>query len=128
MARIAYLGGEMAGKGNYWNFSTGERITIETEGKLPGEDSKVYFKASPLLVLAAGPVLGLLYAVFLPFIGIVMLLSVALSKMLGGSSEKLAAVANFNWSPSAVYLAGRRHKKEKKADNSPKDEGPGHKA
>ena len=127
MLQIRHIAGDRAGKGNYWNFSTGERITMSAEGELPGKDDTVYYKANPIVILAAAPVLGLLYAVFLPFIGIAILLRVAVAKMLGGTAEGLSRVATFNWSPSAAYLAGRRHKtaaKEGKAQEEKGSPGP----
>jgi len=123
MLQIRHIAGDRAGKGNYWNFSTGERITMSAEGELPGKDDTVYYKANPIVILAAAPVLGLIYAVFLPFIGIAILLRVAVAKMLGGTAEGLSRVATFNWSPSAAYLAGRRHKKAAKEGKAQEEEG-----
>ena len=74
-----------------------------------------------MVILAAAPVLGLIYAVFLPFIGIAILLRVAVAKMFGGTAEGLSRVATFNWSPSAAYLAGRRHRKAGQAWKAPED-------
>ncbi len=123
MLQIRYIAGDRAGKGSYWNFSTGDRITMSEAGSLPGKEETVYYKANPVMVLAAAPVLGLIYAVFLPFIGIAILLRVAAAKMLGGTAEGLSRVATFNWSPSAAYLAGRRQKKAAEAKKAPKDAG-----
>ncbi len=39
MFRLKNIGGETVGKGNYWNFSTGERVQIEDRGVLPGDSS-----------------------------------------------------------------------------------------
>jgi len=113
MLRIRHIGGEKAEKGNYWDFSTGERVTMSEAGRLPGDEETVYYKASPLAILAAGPVLGLLYAAFLPFIGIAIIAKVAVAKLMGSSAEGLSRVAAFNWSPSESNLAGRRSKKTK---------------
>jgi hypothetical protein len=124
MKQIRYIAGDRAGKGSYWNFSTGERITMGAEGVLPGSEETVYYKANPVLILAVAPVLGLVFAAFLPFIGIAILLRVAAAKMMGGTAEGLARVATFNWNPSAAYLAGRKHKKEAKAGKAPEDTGP----
>ena len=123
MLQIRHIGGDRAGKGSYWNFSTGDRVTMEAEGILPGNDETLYYKANPLVILAAAPILGLIYAVFLPFIGIAMMLRVAVAKMFGGTAESLSRVATFNWNPSAAYLAGRRHKKAAKEGKAPQDEG-----
>ena len=126
MLQIRHIGGDRAGKGSYWDFSTGERITMSEEGVLPGSEDTVYYKANPVVVLAAAPVLGLIYAMFLPFIGIAMLVRVAAAKLMGGTAEGLAKVATFNWSPSAAYLAGRRQKKERKEGKAGEEgKGPG---
>ncbi len=116
MAKITYRGGEMAGRGNYWDFSSGERITIENSGMLPGDNETSFVKAHPAVVLAAAPLLGLLYAIFLPFIGIAMLVRVIFAKLLGRTAEEVSKVALFNWSPSAAYLAGKKNPKDNKAD------------
>jgi len=123
MVQIRHIGGDRAGKGNYWNFSTGERITMSAEGVLPGSDDTVYYKANPFVILAVAPVLGLIFAAFLPFIGIAILLRVAVAKVMGGTAEGLARVATFNWNPSAAYLAGRKHKRDAKAGKAPEDKG-----
>jgi len=112
MLRLKHIGGERVKGGNYWNFSTGERVTIETGGILPGDSSTTYYKAHPAIILLAGPVLGLVYAVFLPFIGIAVLLKVVATKLFGGVMEGVSKVTIFNWRPSEAYLAGKKRKKE----------------
>lgn len=114
MLQIRHLAGDQVGKGNYWNFSNGQRITMVSAGVLPGEDSVVYYKASPLVILVAGPILGLLYAAFLPFIGLAIIAKLGVSKLLGRSAEEISRIATFNWNPSEAYLAGRRQKKGEK--------------
>jgi hypothetical protein len=124
MFKVMYKAGERASGGNYWNFSNGERISLSSEGILPGGSGTSYVKAHPVVVLAAGPVLGLVYAAFLPFIGIAMLLKVAGTKLFGGTLERISTVATFNWRPMESYLAGKRAKKakgkEEKAPDSDK--------
>ena len=122
MAKIMYKAGEQAARGNYWNFSNGERISLGSEGMLPGDSGTTYVKAHPVLVLAAGPVLGLVYAAFLPFIGIAMLLQVLVTKAFGGALESGAKVATFNWSPSRAFLAGKRAKKATDKDEKRPEE------
>jgi hypothetical protein len=108
MLRIKKIGGETVGKGNYWNFSTGERVRIEGRGVLPGGPSQTYYKFPPAVILAAGPVLGLAYAVFLPFIGIAMLFAVLSKKVFGGALRTAWKGATFGWKPSEAYLAGKK--------------------
>ena len=123
MVRVRHRGGEEVGKGNYWNFSTGERVSQDKDGILPGDTDTIYYKATPALILAAGPVLGLIYAAFLPFIGIAMVMRLAFSKLFSGRGEGLTKVAIFNWRPKEAYLAGRRHaKKRQEKTDRPKEE------
>ena len=127
MARIRHIGGERVTEGNYWNFSNGDRISLDYGGVLPGSKATTYYKANPLFILAAGPVLGLIYAAFLPFMGLAIIAKMVFTKLFGSALERLPRVAAFNWSPSEAYLAGRRHKKnignnkeEKKLDETDK--------
>jgi hypothetical protein len=121
MFKVMYKAGEKASGGNYWNFSNGERISLGTEGILPGDSGTTYIRAHPVMVLAAAPVLGLVYAAFLPFIGIAMLLKVAATKVFGRTFERLSTVASFNWRPSESYLAGKRTRKAKGKDEKAPD-------
>ncbi|MEK7197655.1 MAG: hypothetical protein AAB151_08315 [Nitrospirota bacterium] len=121
MLKLRHIGGERVKGGNYWNFSTGERVTIETGGILPGGSSITYYKAHPAIILLAGPVLGLVYATFLPFIGIAVLLKVVMTKLFGGVMEGVSKLAVFNWRPSEAYLAGKRHKKAAEDKEAKKD-------
>ena len=110
MVRIKHRGGEAGTKGNYWNFSNGDRISMDSSGVLPGDNTAIYYKANPLIVLAAGPILGLIYAAFLPFIGLAIVGKTVFTKLFGRTMEGLPRVATFNWSPSSAYLAGKAHK------------------
>lgn len=118
---IRFKGGERVGKGTYWNFANGERIDIDGEGILPGEDTYVRMPSSGILVL--GPVLGLLYAVFLPFIGIAMLIKVVVQKVAvaGGLASPAKAGVSFGWRPSESYLAGKKKEKTEKKEEETKE-------
>lgn len=122
MLQIRHIAGDSVGKGNYWNFSNGERITMNSEGVLPGDDSAVYYRTSPLVILVAGPVLGLVYAAFLPFIGLAIIARLVIAKLFGSSAEKMSRIATFNWNPSESYLAGRRQKKGQKNESDAKSD------
>jgi hypothetical protein len=113
MLRITNIGGDSVGMGNYWNFATGNRVHIEEAGILPGDRTQRYYKAHPAAILIAAPVLGLAYAVFLPFIGLAMLASVLLKKLFGGLAASAYRGAAFSWQPSEAYLAGKRRSARK---------------
>ncbi len=124
MLGLKKIGGEAVGAGNYWNFSTGERVRIEESGVLPGDASDSYYKVPPVVILAAGPILGLAYAVFLPFIGIAMLLTVLSKKLFGGVVHSAQKGAAFSWKPSEAYLAGKKgraKKTDKKTEDAKKE-------
>jgi len=61
------------------------------------------------------PVLGLLYAAFLPFIGIAMLVKLLAQKIAGGVLETIQGSASFGWRPSESYLSGRKIVKKAEA-------------
>ena len=112
-------GGHTAAAGTYWNMENGTRIDMEAEGVLPGGSGTTYIKASSGLMLAAAPVLGLIFAVFLPFIGIAMAVQLAFRKLGQGLVNAAASSTSFAWRPIEAYLAGRKRKnaaREKKTE------------
>jgi hypothetical protein len=112
----------MVGKGTYWNLSNGERIDIAEQGTLPGGRDSNFYRMPAAAVLAAAPVLGLLYAAFLPFIGIAMLAKLVAQKIGGGVLETVPGSASFGWRPSESYLAGRRSRARKDEASKGADE------
>lgn len=104
-------GGHKAGKGTYWNMANGTRIDLAGEGILPGGSETLYIKAPVALVVAAAPVLGLVFAVFLPFIGIAMAVQLAARKVGAVLKEASAASTSFAWRPIEAYLTGRKKRK-----------------
>ena len=117
---LKHNGGSRVGKGTYWNLTNGERIDINSEGTLPGDGKKTYYRMPAAAIIVAGPVLGLLYAAFLPFIGIAMVVKLVGQKAGGGVMEMVHGSASFGWRPSESYLAGKK-KKEAKKDEASKD-------
>lgn len=114
-------GAQIAEAGTYWNMRTGERVTIESQDVLPGNFATKYLKASSTAMLLLGPILGLAFAVFLPFIGIAMAISFAGKRLLsmGGKSVERIIEAGaksifFVWRPLQAYLANKRKSKEVK--------------
>ena len=111
---MLYKGGHKVEKGTYWDTSTGERVEVEQTEVLPGSDHTIYIKARSGLILIAGPVLGLVFAIFLPFIGIVMSLGQVGRKVADSAVGHAAQSVSFGWRPIEAYLAGRKRKKEAK--------------
>ena len=114
---LKYKAGSRVGKGTYWNFTNGERIDIADDGVLPGGARTVYFRLPATGIIVLGPILGLLYAAFLPFIGIAMLVKVVLQKVASMAFSSAKSTASFGWRPSESYLAGQKKKKEGPLDD-----------
>ena len=126
---LIWKGAQQAVTGTYWDISTGDRISIKDQETLPGDSSTTYIKASSALVLLFGPVFGLIFAIFLPFIGIAMALSLVGKKIVSAGKPAVQRMANsaiknvfFAWKPLQAYLAGRQ-KTNKKEKGTGKTEG-----
>ena len=119
---LKHNGGERVGKGTYWNLSNGERVDIQEEGTLPGNGKKTYYRMPAAAIIVAAPVLGLMYAAFLPFIGIAMAVKLVGQKMGGRVMETVQGSASFGWRPSESYLSGRKKKGKKDEASKETDE------
>jgi len=108
-------GGNTVAAGTYWNMANGSRIDMHVEGVLPGGKDTRYIKAPAAVMLMAAPLLGLLFAVFLPFIGIAMAVQVVARKVGGGLQNAAAASASFAWRPVEAYLTGRKKRKAERS-------------
>lgn len=120
MLRIKNIGGERVRKGNYWNFSTGERVHMEEAEILPGDETQRYYRVPPIVILIAGPILGLLYFLLLPFIGVAMFAAILFKKLSRRWARSAHRAAEFGWKPSEAYLA-RKKRKAKKREKGEKD-------
>ena len=77
-----YRGAQRTKEGTYWSLKTGEFVSIAKEGGiLPGEGDRRYVRTPIALVIIAGPMMGLLYLIFLPLLGIVGLASFASQRL-----------------------------------------------
>jgi len=127
-----YYGGEKVKGGFYFSFKDKDLITVEKDsGILPGEDTDAYFKVPLLVMLTAGPLIGLVYVIFLPFIAFAMVLSVAAKKVWGAARWTgywLLQAATASWRPGVAYLAWWKHsaknKEQKNAAESKTPETP----
>ena len=109
---LTYKGGNKVGKGTYWDLANGRRIDVATEGVLAGKGTATYVRMSSAVMLLSGPVIGLLYAILMPFIGIATVVTLAVSKVLGGVYNLASKSISFGWQPTNAYLAGKKKKKE----------------
>ena len=116
-------GGHTVAAGTYWNLANGNRVNMEQEGVLPGDGKARYFKAPVAVMLMAAPAIGLVFAVFMPFIGIVMTLNLIGRKLVDGVASAAAGSMSFGWRPIEAYLAGRKRNKEAREKKSGKEAG-----
>lgn len=78
-----YHGKQVVKGGFYWNPKKWEVAVIEGEnGVLPGKPEARFVRVPALPVILLGPVMGLVYVIFLPFIGFAMVLGLAFAKLL----------------------------------------------
>ncbi len=112
---LTYKGGKKVSKGTYWNLSKGLRVDVADEDVLPGDAATTYLRMPLAVMLLSGPVIGLFYAILMPFIGIATVATLAVRGVLKGMYNLAAKSISFGWRPGNAYLAGKK-KKEKKED------------
>lgn len=113
---LRYHGGEQVRKGSYWDRKTGEVIHVGPEGsRLPGGADVRYWKMSEAAMVVLGPLLGLLYVVFLPLLGFLMLFY-HIARFLAQSTRSLAygllGVLSPKFRLSEAYLAQVKRRKK----------------
>jgi hypothetical protein len=68
-------GGDTVTGGYYWNLRKWDATFVEgPDGELPGSSNEIYRGLPTLGLLLAAPIMGALFVMFLPFIGIALLL------------------------------------------------------
>lgn len=122
---FTFKGGETVKAGEYWDLYSGERVSLAAEGTLPGGDGVTFTRLPTVVVLLLAPIAGLLYAIFLPFIGIAFVVDLGARALLEGAGNTLGQAASFNWRPSEAYLLGKKTEKKEQSPEQPrKDDGP----
>jgi hypothetical protein len=76
-----YLGGEKVGGGFYVNRRTWEITVVNREGVLAGGLEDRYARIPALVALILAPLAGAAFAMFLPFVGIAMVLDLGARKL-----------------------------------------------
>jgi hypothetical protein len=115
---LIYKGGQKVGKGAYWDLRNGRRIYVGKEGMLPGYDASTYLRMPAWGMLLSGPIIGMLYAVLFPFIGIAVVLMAAGHRVAESVVSLVGKSLSFHWRPRDAYLTGK--KKEKPKEKSDK--------
>lgn len=105
-----YLAGNSVPSGYYWNPKKWSVTPVAKDGDvLPGEAGEKFVKVSLPLAIAAAPVLGGLFVVFLPFIGFGLTAYALANKLAGGakkSAAELASTVTPGWRPGEAHLTG----------------------
>ena len=116
-------GGMAVKNGFYWNLAKWEmHIVPKQGGVLPGGAADKYLKVPIAGLLVVAPVMGGLYAFFLPFIGFAMVAGFAGRKATAAAKSGVAhlmATVSPQWSPGAANLAGKEKAKDGKAGDAP---------
>lgn len=103
-----YRGSEKVEAGLYFNLRQLSFKSMEEEGPLRGSKDEVYRRVPTLALLVVGPLLGLAYVIFLPFIGFAMvtwLLGVKALQLAGGVARGAVRVLSPGWEPSMAFLS-----------------------
>ena len=66
-----------------------------------------------IMMVLLGPVIGLVYVIGLPFIGIAMVGAFLGKKVFGEIGKLLKNIVFFGWRPSEAYLSGKKKRKRK---------------
>lgn len=123
MAR--YQGGEQAKAGFYFNSTTWEILTLSGEGGVLAGSTDMRFVRLPLpILLVAAPMMGAAFAMFLPFIGIALVLDYAARQAWAAGREAMHA-ATLALSPrtrtgEAYFTGSTEAKDERTADDEAK--------
>ncbi len=113
---LTYKGGHKVGKGTYWDLTNGRRIDVSGEAVLDGGGSATYLRMSSGVMLLSGPVIGLLYAILMPVIGLATVATLGVRTVLGGMYNLVAKSISFGWQPKNAYLAGKKKEKKEKEE------------
>jgi hypothetical protein len=109
MAR--YIGGTPVPGGIYWNGSRLSMVSVPAPGGLlPGDASQAYRSVPWPVALLAAPLLGGIYVVLMPFVGLGMMANAAFRRAAGGArkgAEELAATVAPGWRPGEAHFTGR---------------------
>lgn len=113
-----YNGNEKVAPGIYFNASELVFRSVEEEAALGGGEETTWRAVPVVVMLLAGPVLGLLYAMFLPFIGFAMLAAVTLGwvgKVVRPMLLASTRVLRPTWEPALAFLGRGKAKAAAKA-------------
>jgi hypothetical protein len=119
-------GGDMVRGGYYWNMQKWDATFVEgKEGALPGSAKETYRRVPVPLLLLGAPIMGALFVMFLPFIGIALLvqqMTRAGMELAGDALERVLMSVSPSWRPGMAFLAGRAAKRRARQHDEVPDE------
>jgi hypothetical protein len=119
-----YTGAQEVDPGLYMNLRKFAITSVEQRQALAGDATDTYYHVPMLLMLAAAPLLGLVFVIFLPFIGFVMvayLLGAKAVELGAGVVAQMGRVRRPGWAPALAFLSRSKAAKAPPADAA-KDE------
>ena len=115
-----YHGGQTAKSGFYWNTRTWAITMIERQGGvLPGDGHDRYTRIPVVAMLLVAPFMGAAYVLFLPFIGIAMVVDFVARRVGRGvkaGALAMTAAVSPQWRPGEAYLAKDDKDEDEKAE------------
>jgi len=102
-----YTGRQAVTNGIYLNTKTFSLATMDQPGTLPGTELDTYRRIPMIVMLAAAPLLGLAFVMFLPLIGFGMVLHLVGTKMMHlvtDAATQGVRVLRPSWAPAFAFL------------------------
>ena len=122
----AKKGGETVAAGFYWNMKDWRMVVVSGDGGvLEGGADERYLRVPTIAMLAAAPVMGLTFVVFLPLVGFVLVGQQIGIRALAATREAAASAADSMdaWKAGEVhFISGARpttRRKEQAAKRTP---------
>jgi hypothetical protein len=106
-----YQGNDTVEPGLYLNLRQLSFKSVDETAPLPGSPADTYRRVPMLALLLVGPVMGLAFVVFLPFIGFAMvgwLLAAKAARLAGEATRAALRVARPGWEPSLAFFSRSR--------------------
>jgi hypothetical protein len=110
---LTYKTGHKVGKGTYWDLASGQRVDVATEAVLSGGRNATFVKMSGLMLLTV-PLMGLIYAILMPFMGIATVAVAGAGIIASGMYNIAVKSVSFGWRPKNAYLSGKKKSDESK--------------
>jgi len=115
-------GGDTVRGGYYWNLEKWDATFVEGPiGDLPGGPNDIYRGIPTLVLLFAAPIMGAVFVMFLPFIGIALMLQHITRAAIeaAGDTMERAGRSMTHARPVVAFLAGRAGRTSRGGKSAP---------